>query len=273
MTVDTTSRGARPLAIVLGLNEIASAIAVGLHNTGYAIIMAHDPTCPVMRRSMSFYDVLYEGEAVLGGCAASSVDSLLAARFQLRSHAQISVTRLDLSELLVIRDIDVLIDARLQQDAVTPQLRKLARFTIGIGSGFVAGESCDAMVASDIAVGAAPAKDRTLVVRSPAGGRWHTPLDIGMRVYKDFLLGHLGSLAVRAPADGVLRGIARDDIDIPCGAELIEICTGTGARRWWGLDQKGVRIAEEVQRALQSLGTDSLVASAPGARLRLVHSR
>lgn len=267
----------KPLAIVLGLSEVASAIAVRLHNEGYAVVMAHDPATPVIRRRLSFVDALYEGKATLGGVTALCVDSTLAARFQVRARGGISVTRLDLSELLILGDVQALIDARLQVDAVTPQLRKLARVTVGVGRGFVPGEDCDATVAVDQDRPTEAAAKRTLLIRSPITGRWHTPLDIGVRIYKGFPLGYVGSSIIKAPVDGVLRGIAHDDIDVPAGAELIEISTGTGARRWWGIDAQGASIAGRVMRALQSLGADKVDVpvdnQSAGSRLRLVHSR
>lgn len=262
---------ARPLAIVLGLNEIASAVAVSLHHAGYSVIMAHDPGCLCIRRGMAFFDALFDGRATLGGVAAASVDSTLAARLQLKAQECISVTRLDLSELLIVGNAHVLVDARMSPDVVTPQLRKLARFAIGIGSWFAAGEDCDAAVAES----ARPKKSKgssLTVIRAPVAGRWHTSLDIGMRIYKDFQLGHVGPTIVKAPIDGVLRGMARDDTNVPAGAELIEIATCGAEVRWWGLNARGVHIGEEVLRALQRLGAERPAAPA-GAKLRLVHSR
>lgn len=276
VAVDTIMPVARPLAIVLGLNEIASAIAVRLHNEGYAVLMAHDPACPVTRRGMAFFDALFDDKVTLGGVTAASADTTLAAERGVRAHQRITVTRLDLSELLIVGDVEVLIDARMHSGSVRPQLRRLARFTIGIGGGFASGKNCDAMLSAGSADAAAPDGETTigrgkLVLRSPAAGRWHTPLDIGVRIYKGFPLGYLGSTTIKAPVDGVLRGIARDDTNVPEGAELIEISTVGGVRRWWGLDTRGVRLAEGVHRALQTLGAEIVVPAA--ARLRLVHSR
>lgn len=52
-------KGRRPLAIILGTNEIASAIAVHLHRAGWACILSNDPFPPVIRRRMAFHDVLF----------------------------------------------------------------------------------------------------------------------------------------------------------------------------------------------------------------------
>jgi hypothetical protein len=268
----TSTQRETPLAIVLGLNEIASAVAVNLHGGGYAVIMVHDAGAPVIRRGMAFFDALFDGKATLGGVTAVNVDSSLAARSQVRAQECICVTRLDLSELLIIGDIDVLIDARVHSDIVTPRLRKLARISIGIGNRFISGEDCDVTVALGGPEAAhARAVDRTLVMRSPVAGRWHTPLDIGVRIYKGFPLGYLGSTIIKAPVDGILRGIARDDTSVPGSAELIEISTGVRGGRWWGLDAQGVRTGAAVQHALHRLGADNLARS--GKRLRLVHSR
>jgi len=46
-------------------------------------------------------------------------------------------------------------------------------------------------------------------------GRWHTPLEIGTRIFKDFIVGHLGGEVVRAPFDGMLRGVVRDGTEVP----------------------------------------------------------
>ncbi|MDZ5649882.1 hypothetical protein [Nitrospirillum sp. BR 11828] len=35
-----------PYAIILGTNEIASAVAIRLHHQGYGVVMSHDPLPP-----------------------------------------------------------------------------------------------------------------------------------------------------------------------------------------------------------------------------------
>lgn len=56
-----------PLAIILGLNEVASAVAVAMHHAGYGVVMSHDPNPPVLRRGMSFFDVLHHDRVVIEG--------------------------------------------------------------------------------------------------------------------------------------------------------------------------------------------------------------
>ncbi|MGE5259433.1 MAG: xanthine dehydrogenase, partial [Actinomycetota bacterium] len=54
-------------------------------------------------------------------------------------------------------------------------------------------------------------------------GLFHTPIEIGMRVFKGFVVGHLDGATIEAPIDGRVRGIVRDSTRVPERAKLIEI--------------------------------------------------
>ncbi len=53
-------RDLSPFAIILGTNEIASAVAVHLRRAGWSIVLSHDPLLPVIRRAMAFHDALFD---------------------------------------------------------------------------------------------------------------------------------------------------------------------------------------------------------------------
>lgn len=285
--VHALRRADRPTAIVLGLNEIASAIAVRVHRMGYGVVMSHDPNPPVIRRGMAFFDALYGDLTALGGLTAVSIDTTLAARAQVLAHEHIAVTRLGLPELLALGEIGVLIDARMQKRVVRPDLRHLARMAIGLGPGFTVGENCDVAVetrpghegivqerrtteAADGVCRELGGRGRERFVYSEEAGRWHTALDVGTRIFKGFPLGRLGERVIAAPMDGLLRGIARDDIDVPAGVKVIEIDTRGRRAQWVGMDERGRLLAEVTCRALAQVGPE---ADLRGRRLRLVHSQ
>ena len=52
--------GASALAVILGTNEIASAVAVQLARQCHHVILCHDPFPLVIRRGMAFHDALFE---------------------------------------------------------------------------------------------------------------------------------------------------------------------------------------------------------------------
>jgi xanthine dehydrogenase accessory factor len=54
-----------PLALVLGTNEIASAVAVHLKAAGHCVILSHDSFPPVIRRAMAFHDAVSDGAEIV----------------------------------------------------------------------------------------------------------------------------------------------------------------------------------------------------------------
>jgi hypothetical protein len=256
-----------PLAVILGTNEIASGVAVHLHRGGYGVVMSHDPLPPVIRRKMAFHDALFDDVVVLDGLAASRADTSRDIRAYLAQASGVVVTELGLLDLLVIRAIDLLVDARMQKYQATPDLRRLARLTIGLGPGFCGGINCDIAIetrpgkvgrilqrgstdAPDEAVPRLGGRSGERFVRAEVAGRWHTAIEIGARIFKDFMVGHLGNMPVRAPFDGILRGLVRDGTEVPAGVKLLEIDPRGRRANWTGIDGRAEAIATAVTKAI-----------------------
>ncbi|HEV2155366.1 xanthine dehydrogenase [Bradyrhizobium sp.] len=259
----------RLFAVILGTNEIASAIGIQLMRAGYCVVLSHDPDPPVIRRKMAFHDALYTDTAQLEDVVAERVDDGMQVYRALSRPPQIMVTWLGLLDLLPVRHIDLLIDARLQKRRVTPDLRRLARLSIGLGPGFSSSFNCDVAVETrpgkiglaadrswtDTADGVASSLGNVGAERfvySQLAGRWRTPVEIGTRVYKGLVLGHLSGIPVLAPRDGILRGIVRDGSEIPAGVKLLEIDPRGRHAQWTGTDERGRSIARAVQMAVGS---------------------
>jgi hypothetical protein len=254
-------------AVILGTNEIASAVAVRLHRAGFRVVLSYDPLPPVIRRKMAFHDALFDDAVAVEGIAARRADTGLEIRTSLAQTSGVTITELGLLDLIVIRGIDVLVDARMQKYLATPDLRRLGRLAIGLGPGFACGVNCDLAIETRpgkagqiIREGGADQPDgvsRRLgghagerFVRAECSGRWNTAIEIGTRVFKDFVVGHLGSAAVRAPFDGILRGIVRDGTEVPAGAKLLEIDARGRRAKWTGTDDRGRLIASAVAEAI-----------------------
>lgn len=257
----------QPLAVVLGTNEIASAVAVVLTREGYATVMSHDPDPPVIRRGMAFHDALFDDVAEVAGIVGQRAESLLEIAAVTAQRDRVAVTPLSLTDLMAIRAADVLVDARMQKNRITPDFRWLARVTVGLGPKFAVGVNCD------IAIETKPAKAGAVVERGPTEeadgaarllggvgverfvytqipGLWRTPVDIGMWVPKNFVLGRLNGLPIEAPIDGFIRGVARDETAMPAGVKLLEIDPRGRAACWTGTDERGRAIAEATLRAI-----------------------
>jgi hypothetical protein len=260
--------------VILGTNEIASAVAVLLRRGGYRVVLSHDPLPPVIRRKIAFHDALFDDAVSVAGVAAQRADTGLEISTSLGRVPGVVVTELGLLDLIVLRSLDILVDARMQKYLATPDLRRLARLTIGLGPGFCGGVNCD------VAIETRPGKTGQIVqlgetdppdglsqhlgehggerfVRSEFAGRWQTAIEIGTRVFRDFIVGHLGNMPVQAPFDGILRGIVRDGAEVPSGVKLLEIDARGRKANWTGIDERGRLIANAVGEAISLFTADA----------------
>jgi xanthine dehydrogenase accessory factor len=254
-------------AVILGTNEIASAVAVLLRRGGYGVVLSHDPLPPVIRRKMAFHDALFDDAVSVAGVVAQRADTSFAIRASIGRVPGVIVTELGLLDLIVLRSLDILVDARMQKYLATPDLRRLARLTIGLGPGFCTGANCDVAIETQpdkagliIRHGATEPADgisRRLgnhagerFIRSNVSGRWKTAIEIGTRVFKDFVVGHLGPTPIRAPFDGILRGVVRDGTEVPAGVKLLEIDSRGRRADWTGIDGRSQLIANAVSAAI-----------------------
>lgn len=260
-------RNSISFALILGTNEIASAVAVHLYRAGYSVVLSHDPFPPVFRRKMSFHDALFDDQASLDGVIAQRIDTGVEILTCWKNQNVIVVTELGLLDLIIIQKPSLLIDARMQKYQVTPDLRRLANVTIGLGPSFIAGENCDYAIethprkagrilskgGTDKATGVPPKLGRRGAERfviSEMPGRWYTPLEIGSRIFKDYTVGFLGDKPIDAPFDGILRGLVRDGTEVPAGVKLLEIDPRGRNASWTGIESKARIIALAVVQTI-----------------------
>jgi hypothetical protein len=257
----------RPLAVVLGTGEIPSAVAVYLHRAGFATILSHDPFPPVIRRSMAFHDALFDERVVVEDVEAEAAHDAMGILRVLANPSCVGVTSLGLIDLIAIRSPRVLVDGRMQKYRVSHDLR-VVPIAIGLGPNFQVGVNCDIAVETRptrngrlVTVGRTDAADGVAsqlggvggerFVYSEQPGTWHTPIEIGTRVFKGFLIGRLGDQPVHAPIDGVLRGVVRDGARVPGGVKLIEIDPRGRKAQWTGIDDRSRSIAMATLKAIR----------------------
>jgi len=257
----------RGFAIILGTNEIASAVAVRLLWEGYNAALSYDPHPPALRRGMSFHDALFDDCAEVDGIIGRRAENAVELFEIFASRGCVAVTPLHATDLIPLRRADAIIDARLQKDRVTPDLRGLAGIAVGLGPNFTVGKNCDVAIETHPArAGAVVKTGRTWAcdgipralgglgeerfLRAPRAGVWRTPLNIGDRVYKGVTIGRQDGAPLVAPMDGFLRGLARDGAQAPEGAKLVEIDPRGRRACWTGTDELGRAVAEATAQAV-----------------------
>ncbi|MGJ4995292.1 xanthine dehydrogenase [Bradyrhizobium sp. HKCCYLS3077] len=260
----------KPLALVLGTNEIASAVAAKLSRAHFAVVLCHDAFPPVIRRGMAFHDVLFGEARDVDGITGNRADSIADVVRILREAGHVAVTAMHLTDIIAFRYPSVIVDARMQKHVMTPDLRGVAGIAVGVGPRFAVGHNCDIAIETHpcetgaiVAEGSTRHADgrardlggagRERFVYSNQDAIWHTPFDVGTRVYKGLQLGSLGGTPVLSPLDGALRGIARDGLRVPANVKLVEIDPRGRGAAWTGTDERGQAIAASVVSAIHQI--------------------
>jgi xanthine dehydrogenase accessory factor len=213
--------------IIRGAGEMASGIAHRLYSAGFRKILMTEIAKPLsVRRTVSFSEAVYEGEASVEGVRGVCIDSVdeWPALWEENMIAVIVYSAENPVEKL---KPDILIDATMfkKQTSLTG---KEAPFVIGIGPGFIAPVNVHAVIESNrghdlgrvIWDGSAEpftgipgsTKGFTVerVLRSPKAGVVRHMKHIGEIVKKGDTILYVDEIPVYASIDGVLRGLIRE---------------------------------------------------------------
>jgi hypothetical protein len=264
--------------VVLGTDDVASAVAHALFVAGWSVVMARDAAIPVLRRRMAFDDALEFGETELAGVRARGAGSMLGVVQLLQSGDLLPVTDIPPDDLLCLGLVRGVVDARMRRHESKADLRAVAGFSVGLGPGFAAGVNVHIAIETAPELPTAllhdgptlPAHGRSAPIVAPDGtpvgrerfgrarwgGLWLTPHAIGDAVAAGAVVGSCAGTPVRAPLAGRLRGLVRDGAVAPAGVKLLEVDPRGDAGQWSGIPPRAARIAEVTLVAVRELELD-----------------
>nr|WP_294518468.1 hypothetical protein [uncultured Rhodopila sp.] len=262
-----TSPGLRPKPVlVLGTDDIASAVGHALVSAGVPVLLVRDPEVPVLRRAASVDDALELGSARLDGMTAYATNPLSGDP----AGAVLAVTDLAPEMLMHAALVHGVIDARVRRHQRRPDLRGDLGFAIGVGPGFAAGDNVD--IAVETAPEAAgrivrggmtrppPAESSLLVgeqgqclVRAPRSGLWWTFRDIGEVLEAGAVVGLCAGRQVPAQIAGCLTGLVRRGTQMRAGMRLLELDPCPDDERWRGISPLAATIAAATVSAVHEL--------------------
>jgi len=254
----------RPVAIVLGCGDVGSAVALALHQAGLAVVLADEADPSWHRRGMAFTNAWYVGNAELeseGACfcaSLKSIPSILARRM-------IAATTWSWPGVAAALEPEILVDARGRKRRGAEALRGRVPHAVGIGAGFVPGESVDLTIGHPeeclrgsereppghrgLAEGVRDTGDgpaATHSVEAARHGRFMTERRIGDAVRVGQIVGALGNEVVLAPSGGVLLGLAARGARVDRGDPLVEIDPEGLAHRCYGIRPDSRQVAARV---------------------------
>lgn len=258
-----------PLRVVVrGAGDVGSTVAHRLFLAGHVVTIHESPQPTATRRGMAFADAVFDGQAMLEGVRAVRVDDLSDLSSVLAARTVVPVIINDFAETLEVVRPEVLADARMRK-RVSPEVQRgLAPLTIGLGPGFVAGETTDLVVdtswealgrvvtsGSALPLAGEPRPiggiSRERYVYAPVGGTFHTRRRIGDEVRAGEVIAQIESTPLAAPLAGIIRGLTHDGVPVSVGTKVIEIDPRAVEPVVRGIGERPGRIADGVLGAIE----------------------
>lgn len=255
------------LTVIRGAGDIATAIALRLHCCGVAVAMTEIAQPLTVRRTVAFSEAVRLGKTQVEGVSAVRVADAGEAAAVLASG----------------RDIPVLVDpecacaGELSPDAVVDAIlakrnlgthRDMAPVVVGVGPGFTAGVDCHAVVetmrghmlgrvyyqGSALANTAIPglvggfAGER--VLRAPCDGVFRGVCVIGDHVEQGQVVAYVGGQPVETMLTGVLRGLVADGVPVTAGLKCGDVDPRDDSGYCALVSDKGLAVAGGVLEAV-----------------------
>ncbi len=259
------------LILIKGAGDLASGIAYRLKRSGFPLMMTELATPTMVRRAVSFGDVVYNYETTIEGVqarrAASTDEALM----------------LSLSDIIpVIVDTDgssvqsyqpqILVDAIMAKKNTGTKLQD-APYVIALGPGFVAQKDCHAVIETKrghnlgrvLYYGEAepntgiPGEVRghtdNRVLRAPTNGQVKPYVAIGDIIKKGQLIATVDGQAVQAPFDGVLRGLVHQNVTVQTGFKIGDLDPRGNIEHCFTISDKALAIGGGVLEAILAYET------------------
>ncbi|MGF1763216.1 selenium-dependent molybdenum cofactor biosynthesis protein YqeB [Aliivibrio kagoshimensis] len=227
------------LMLIRGAGDIATGVAVRLHNCGFKVVMTDIAQPTVIRCTVSFAQALY-GEPV-------QVEGITA---QKASSCQQVYAILDAGNIPVMVDEECCTLSSLKPTFVVDAIlakrnlgttKDMAPITIALGPGFNAGVDCHAVIETNrghklgrvIYQGETQANTgipgniagytHQRVIRSPCDGVMHNHVELGDIVTEGDIIAHVADTPIAAPLSGMVRGLLNPGLTVTEGFKIGDI--------------------------------------------------
>jgi xanthine dehydrogenase accessory factor len=261
------------LILIRGAGDLASGVAIRLHRSGFRVMMTELAHPLVVRRMVSFAEAIYRGEFAVEGVLARRAEELPDVQdILIDENIPILVDPLGTVVDIIKESIPnttnlVLIDARMLKQKPERGLDQ-ADLVIGLGPGFTAGEDCHAIVETQrghflgrvIWEGSAQANtgvpegvmnyysDR--VLRAPADGVLYGLAEIGEHILPGQIVAEVNSQPVKAPFRGALRGMLHSGLNVTQGMKIGDLDPRDEPRYCWLVSDKSLAVGGGVLEAI-----------------------
>lgn len=252
--------------ILRGGGDLASGVALRLHRVGIRVLIAELEKPLAVRRTVAFAEAIYAGQTEIEGVVGKRITQItdIEAAFDAGQIPVLADPTLNSIKKLIHA---VLIDARMTKRA-PDVVANAAALVIGLGPGFVADQNCHSVIETMrghslgrvIWEGSAQAdtgipssiashnKDR--VLRAPADGRLEPVAAIGQQLEAGALIALVGGVELRAPFNGVLRGLIHPSVELHAGMKIGDLDPRNDPSYCYRVSDKALAIGGGVLEAM-----------------------
>jgi xanthine dehydrogenase accessory factor len=222
----------------------------------------------VVRRTVSFAEAVFAGQATVEGVLAQRAADVAEAR-RLLAEGVIPVLVDPAAACRPELQPAVVLDA-IMAKVNTGTAMNDAPLVVALGPGFVAGQDCHAVIETNrghdlgrvIWQGAAEPDTKTpgevggyrgaRVLRAPADGHVHAHAAIGDTVHEGAVIAHIDGSPIAAPFTGVLRGIVHPSVAVHTGMKIGDLDARAQRRYCFTISDKSLAIAGGALEAILS---------------------
>ena len=254
--------------IVRGGGDLASGVTYRLYRAGFRVIVTELATPVFVRRMVCYGEAVYSGVVIVDGLTARFVAEFKDVD-QVLTDGEIAVVVDPEGAILSQRDTIVLVDARMAKSNLGTTIGD-APVVIGLGPGFVAGVDCHVVIETNrghhlgrvIEQGAAepdtsvPGSVMNLtdqrVLRAPVAGYVLAVVRIGDLVQKGQIVANVEDHEVRAPFDGVVRGLIHEHVPVTPGMKIGDIDPRAKSEHCFSISDKSLAVGGGVLEAVMA---------------------
>ncbi len=256
--------------LVRGGGDLGSGVALRLHKAGLGVVISEIPQPLVLRRTVAFANAIYLGRMQVEDVLSQRVDKHKEALILLEQKI-IPVLVEPQPDTVQLSSYQIIVDARMLKQAVPYQLSD-SPFIIGLGPGFTAKKNCHAAIETNrghylgrVILEGSPESDTRKpgkiagheferVIRAPIDGFIHSGLELGTFINEGDIVASIDNTPVKAPINGLLRGLMHDGICVSQGLKIGDIDPRTDEKLLSFVSEKSMAIAGGVMEAILTTG-------------------
>lgn len=259
----------KKIVVIRGGGDLASGVAVRLHQAGYDVVITELAQPLVVRRKVSFAEAVYEGSCMVEGITGRKVVDLVQLLDALDS-GEIAVLADPICECLQNFDPVVIVDGRMIKRELDDEFGGKWPL-IGLGPGFTGGQNCWVAIetnrgpelgkifheGSPQANTGRPAKvmgySLERVIYAQCEGVFRGLVEIGDLVEAGQKIAEIDGEPVVSQIKGAVHGLLRDGLKVKAGVKVGDIEPSGERELCFRVTDKALKIGSAVVEALREL--------------------